>query len=43
MIAGAILPARAEEVEHAKEEDICILVSKEATFTVCGKLYELIK
>lgn len=30
-------------LEHAKEEDICILVSKEATFTVCGKLYELIK
>ena len=28
---------------HAKEEDICILVSKEPTFTVCGKLYELIK
>lgn len=30
-------------LEHAKEEDICILVSKEATFNVCGKLYELIK
>ena len=28
---------------HAKEEDICILVSSEATFAVCGKLYELIK
>ena len=28
---------------HAKDEDICILVSKEATFEVCGKLYELIK
>ncbi len=28
---------------HAKEEDICILVSNEPTFTVCGKLYELIK
>ena len=30
-------------LEHAKEEDICILVSSEATFQVCGKLYELIK
>ena len=30
-------------LEHAKEEDICILVSKDPTFTVCGKLYELIK
>lgn len=30
-------------LEHAKEEDICILVSKEATFEVCGKLYGLIK
>ena len=30
-------------LEHAKEEDICILVSKEATFEVCGKLWELIK
>ena len=30
-------------LEHAKEEDICILVSKEPTFQVCGKLYELIK
>jgi len=30
-------------LEHAKEEDICILVSKEATFEVCGKLYELVK
>ena len=28
---------------HAKDEDICILVSKEATFEVCGRLYELIK
>ena len=30
-------------LEHAKEECICILVSQEPTFTVCGKLYELIK
>lgn len=30
-------------LEHAKEEDICILVSQEPTFIVCGKLYELIK
>ena len=30
-------------LEHAKDEDICILVSKEPTFQVCGKLYELIK
>ena len=30
-------------LEHAKDEDICILVSKEATFEVCGKLWELIK
>ena len=30
-------------LEHAKDEDICILVSKEATFPVCGKLYEILK
>ena len=30
-------------LEHAKDDDICILVSKEPTFQVCGKLYELIK
>ncbi len=30
-------------LEHAKEEDICILVSHDATFQVCGKLYELLK
>ena len=30
-------------LEHAKEEDICLLVSKDTTFQVCGKLYELIK
>ena len=30
-------------MEHAKDEDICIFVSKEATFEVCGRLYGLIK
>ena len=30
-------------LEHAKDEDICILVSKDPTFEVCGKLYGLIK
>lgn len=30
-------------LEHAREEDICLLVSKDATFEVCGKLYELIR
>ena len=30
-------------LEHAKEEDICLLVTKDATFQVCGKLYELLK
>ena len=30
-------------LEHAKDEEICILVSKEATFPVCGKLYEILK
>ena len=29
-------------LEHAKEEDICILVSQDATFQVCGKLYQLL-
>ena len=29
-------------LEHAKDEEICILVSQDATFQVCGKLYELI-
>ena len=33
----------ADMLEHAKEEDICILVSSEPTFQVCGKFYELIK
>ena len=30
-------------LEHAKDEDICILVSQEPTFQVCGKLYEILK
>ena len=30
-------------LEHAKDEDICILVSHDPTFQVCGKLYELLK
>ncbi|MCR5018952.1 MAG: serine kinase [Bacteroidales bacterium] len=30
-------------LEHAKDEDICLLVSKDATFEVCGKLYELLR
>ena len=30
-------------LQHAKDEDICLLVSKEATFEVCGKLFELIR
>ena len=30
-------------LEHAKDEDSCILVSKDPTFQVCGKLYELLK
>ncbi len=30
-------------LEHAKDEDICILVSQDPTFEVCGKLYGLIK
>ena len=29
-------------LEHAREEEVCVLVSKEATFQVCGKLYALI-
>ena len=30
-------------LKHAKAEDICILVSHDATFELCGKLYELLK
>lgn len=33
----------ADMLEHAKEEEICILVSKEPCFEVCGKLYELLR
>ena len=29
-------------LNHAREEDICILVSKDATYQVCGKLYALL-
>ena len=30
-------------LKHAKAEEICILVSADATFELCGKLYELLK
>ena len=30
-------------LQHAKDEDICLLVSSDATFDVCGKLYGLIR
>ena len=30
-------------LEHASSEDVCILVSQDATFQVCGKLYEILK
>lgn len=30
-------------LQHAQDEDICLLVSKDATFQVCGKLYALLK
>ena len=30
-------------LEHAKDEDVCILVSPDPTFQVCGKLYEILK
>ena len=29
-------------LEHAKDEDVCILVSKDMTYQVCGKLYALL-
>ena len=29
-------------LEHARDEDICILVSHDPTFQVCGKLYALL-
>ena len=30
-------------LQHAKDEDICLLVSHDSTFDVCGKLYALLK
>ena len=30
-------------LDHAKDEDVCILVSQDPTFQVCGKLYEILK
>ena len=30
-------------LEHARDEDVCILVSQDATFEVCGKLFEALK
>ena len=30
-------------LEHAKDEDVCILGSQDPTFQVCGKLYEILK
>ena len=29
-------------LNHARDEDVCVLVSKDATFELCGKLYALI-
>jgi hypothetical protein len=29
-------------LEHAREEDVCILVSKDMTYQVCGKLYAIL-
>ena len=29
-------------LEHAREEDVCVLVSKDMTYQVCGKLYALL-
>ncbi|MDR2010579.1 MAG: serine kinase [Bacteroidales bacterium] len=31
-----------EMIEHARNEEICVLVSPEPSFHVCGKLYHLI-
>lgn len=33
----------ADMLQHAQDEDICLLVSQDAAFEVCGRLYELIK
>ena len=30
-------------LDHAKDEDVCSLVSQDPTFQVCGKLYEILK
>ena len=30
-------------LELAKDEDVCVLVSQDASFEVCGKLYEALK
>ena len=30
-------------LKHAKAEDICLLASPDATFELCGKLYEILK
>ena len=30
-------------LEHATDEDVCILVSQDPTYQVCGKLYEILK
>ena len=29
-------------LEHAREEDVCVLVSKDMTYQVCGKLYAIL-
>ena len=30
-------------LEHANDEDVCILVSQDPTYQFCGKLYEILK
>jgi serine kinase of HPr protein (carbohydrate metabolism regulator) len=30
-------------LQHAQDEEICLLVSKDNTFELCGKLYDLLK
>ncbi|HOR60271.1 MAG TPA: serine kinase [Bacteroidales bacterium] len=30
-------------LEHAKEEEVCVLSTPDSCFNICGKLYELIK
>ena len=29
-------------LEHAREEEVCVLVSKDMTYQVCGKLYAIL-